>query len=222
MYDPIWDDIFRSAAWGRYPGEDLIRFVAREAAAVGDRKQLKALEVGCGPGANLLFLANEGIRFDAIDGSQNAVAQAKERLNIEQSGWLGRIELGNFCRMPEDFCDYHFVLDSEAIYCNDFNESKNLIVDIRERLIPGGAFWSRTFASGTWGVESGELIGRDYWLANEGPMAGKGPTRITPLQSVAELYGDGWASVNVGEITRHDGNPERVTRELIIVARKSR
>src|SRR5258706_7210822 len=140
MYDAVWESIFNSRAWGRYPGEDLIRFVAREAHSTTDRTSLKALELGCGPGANLWFLANEGIAFDAIDGSPSAVAQAKARLDSEKPGWRGRIEVGNFCRLPEDFRNYSFVLDSEAIYCNDFDESTKLIADIRERLLPGGAF----------------------------------------------------------------------------------
>ena len=220
MYDPIWESIFSSRSWGRYPAEDLIRFVAREAFSVGDRARLRALELGCGPGANRWFLANEGIPFDAIDGSPSAVSQAKARLDRDKPGWMGRIEVGNFCHLPEDFRGYDFVLDSEAIYCNDFDESSKLIGDIRERLVAGGAFWSRTFAPGTWGVESGKRIGRDYWLANEGPMAGKGPTRLTPLESVPQLYGSGWASINIGEITRHDGDPHQLIREWIIVARK--
>jgi hypothetical protein len=123
MYDPVWDRIFSSRSWGRYPAEELIRFVAREAFSVADRSTLKGLELGCGPGANLWFLANEGIPFDAIDGSKSAVAQAKARLDHEKPGWKGRIEVGNFHRLPEDFRAYNFVLDSEAIYCNDFDES---------------------------------------------------------------------------------------------------
>lgn len=220
MYDPVWDDIFSNRAWGRYPAEELIRFVAREAFSTSDRSRLKALELGCGPGANLWFLANEEIPFDAIDGSPSAVSQALARLDNEKPGWRGRIEVGNFCRLPTDFRGYDFVLDSEAIYCNDFEESVELIADIRERLVDGGAFWSRTFAPGTWGVECGKRIGRDYWLATEGPMAGKGPTRLTPLESISELYGTGWGSIEVGEITRHDGDPEHIVREWIIVARK--
>jgi len=220
MYDLVWERIFSSRSWGRYPAEDLIRFVAREAFSVGDRTKLTALELGCGPGANLWFLANEGIPFDAIDGSPSAVAQATARLNHEKPGWKGRIEVGNFRRLPEDFRGYDFVLDSEAIYCNDFDESSKLIGDIQERLVGGGAFWSRTFAPGTWGVESGTCIGQDYWLANEGPLAGKGPARLTPLESVPQLYGSSWASISVGEITRHDGNPQQLVREWIIVARK--
>ena len=181
MYDPIWDSIFSSRAWGRYPAEELIRFVMRESSRSRDKGAIKALELGCGPGANLCFLANEGIRFDAIDGSSSAVAQAKMRLDSESPGWKGRIEVGNFCVMPSDFNEYDFVLDSEAIYCNDFE---------------------------------------DYWIASEGPMVNKGQTRLTRLESLPELYGAGWDTINVGEITRHDGNPDQIIRELIIVARK--
>ena len=28
-WDPVWESIFTSQAWGRYPGEDVIRFVAK-------------------------------------------------------------------------------------------------------------------------------------------------------------------------------------------------
>lgn len=220
MYDSVWEEIFSSRTWGRYVAEDLVRFVAREIAARGDRTPLKALELGCGPGANLCFLANEGIAFDAIEGSPTAAAQAQARLDREHPGWRGRIVAGNFCRMPDDFTGYDFVLDSEAIYCNDFAESRQVITEIHKRLKMGGAFWSRTFAPGTWGVASGTPIGQDYWLANAGPLVGKGPVRLTPLESLPALYGDAWASINVGEITRHDGDPGQIIREWIVVARK--
>ncbi len=222
MYNEVWEGIFSSRAWGRYPAEDAVRFVARELQSVPDRSRVKALELGCGPGANLWLLANEGVRFDAIDGSASAVGQAIARLDQEQAGWQGRVVVGDFCRLPDDFRGYDFVLDSEALYCNDFDESARLIRDIYDRLLPGGAFWSRTFAPGVWGVETGKRIGRNYWLADAGPLEGKGPARITALEEIPELYGDGWESIRVGEITRHDGDPQQTIREWIIVARKPR
>ena len=221
MYDPVWETIFRNRSWGRYPAEDVVRFVVRESESMPDRTNAKALELGCGPGANLWLLANEGIPFDAMEGSPSAVAQARERLDREKTGWNGRIEIGNFCKLPDDFREYNFVLDSEAIYCNDFDESVKLIREIHSRLVAGGAFWSRTFAPGTWGVENGQKIGRDYWIAKDGPMAEKGPVRLTPSASIAELYGTDWESINIGEITRHDGDPSHLIREWIIVARKN-
>jgi len=36
-WDPIWERVFSSQAWGKYPGEDLIRFVARNFYAAPDR-----------------------------------------------------------------------------------------------------------------------------------------------------------------------------------------
>lgn len=219
MYDDVWESVFSSRAWGRYPAEALVRFVMREAAS-REPANMKALELGCGPGANLWFLANEGIAFDAIDGSPTATEQARRRLDSEQRGWRGRILTGDFCHLPPDFVDYDFAFDSEAICCNKFEEAARLIRDLYVRLRPGGAFWSRTFAPGTWGIENGKCIGRDYWLAHEGPLAGLGPVRITRREQVAELFGPDWVSIDIGEVTRHDGDPNKTVKEWIIVARK--
>ncbi|MFC5496243.1 class I SAM-dependent methyltransferase [Caenimonas terrae] len=221
MYDAVWESIFSSRGWGRYPAEDLVRFVAREAFGVADRGRLKALELGCGPGANLWFLARERIPFDAIDGSPTAVSQATARLDEELPGWRGRIRCGDFCALPEDFTGYDFVIDSEAICCNDLAESRRLIEQVHDRLLPGGAFWSRTFAPGTWGTEDGERVGDDYWRFASGPLAAKGAIRLTPRDSIPALYGSRWESLRVGEITRHDGDPREQIREWIIVARKA-
>jgi len=75
---------------------------------------------------------------------------------------------------------------------------------------------------GTWGVETGTRIGRDYWIPNDGLMAGKGPTRLTPRECIPELYGSDWESITVGEISRHDGDASRSVKEWLIVARKSK
>jgi hypothetical protein len=114
------------------------------------------------------------------------------------------------------------VIDSEALYCNNIDESIAIVREIHSRLVPGGAFWSRTFAPGTWGVDEGnaESIGEDYWITAEGPMAGKGACRLLRRETIPRLYGDMWDSISVGEITRYYGNPQEMVREWIIVARK--
>jgi tRNA G46 methylase TrmB len=56
-WDPVWESIFQERDWGKYPGEELIRFVARNFYSFEDRKSVKLLEVGCGTGANLWFMA---------------------------------------------------------------------------------------------------------------------------------------------------------------------
>ena len=56
-WDDQWETLFASRAWGRYPPEELVRFVARSFGDAPDRASVRILELGCGPGANVWFLA---------------------------------------------------------------------------------------------------------------------------------------------------------------------
>ena len=79
-----WNELFaRRPRWSRYPPEDLAGFIARTFPAVEQRCGLRALDVGCGPGSNLWFLAREGFTVAGIDGSANAIDSARARLRAE-------------------------------------------------------------------------------------------------------------------------------------------
>lgn len=88
-WDPLWERVFSSQSWGNYPGEDFIRFVANNFYQNLNRGQVRILEVGCGPGANLWFMAREGFSVYGVDGSQTAIALAKSRLDLEVPQWGG-------------------------------------------------------------------------------------------------------------------------------------
>jgi len=70
-WDQVWESVFKQQEWGKYPGESLIKFVARNFYK-NDRKRVSLLEIGCGPGANIWFMAREGFNVTGIDGSQIA------------------------------------------------------------------------------------------------------------------------------------------------------
>ncbi len=85
-WDRTWEDIFRSQAWGKYPSEDVIRFVARNFYTVPERDAIRILEVGCGPGANVWYIAKEGFSAYGIDGSTTAITICRQRMAAEVSG----------------------------------------------------------------------------------------------------------------------------------------
>ncbi|WP_240682424.1 hypothetical protein [Campylobacter jejuni] len=49
----IWEQIFSKKEWGKYPSENVIRFIARNFYNVQDRSKINILELGFGTGANL-------------------------------------------------------------------------------------------------------------------------------------------------------------------------
>jgi len=56
----LWDEIYQSNEWGKYPPVPVIRFIAKNFYKDKNRKEIKILELGSGTGANLWFCAREG------------------------------------------------------------------------------------------------------------------------------------------------------------------
>lgn len=219
-WDEVWDEVFQRQEWGRYPAEDLIRFVARNFYKAPVRSAVRLLEVGCGPGGNLWFMAREGFATYGVDGSPTAVRRATGRLDAEVPGWTGAVSVGDITRL--EFADATFdgVVDSEAIYCNSFDESVQIYGEVRRVLKPGGLLFSRTFATGSLGDGTGEKLGRRYRRVSEGPAAGKGPCRFTAREDLPELLA-GFAIEELDLLSRAPGGDEaRAVREWLITARR--
>lgn len=222
MWDSVWEEIFQSRDWGKYPSEDLIRFVARNFYRVDDRAAVRLLEVGCGPGANLWYLAREGFSFVGIDGSETAITQAEKRLDAECPDWRARGELrvGDIVNLPFSDASFDAVIDNEAISCNDFDASCKMYAEISRVLKLGGCMYSRTFAEGSWGDGNGESLGHGAWHCNEGPLTGKGLCRFTAEKDIAVLT-QSMQLQNVELLRWTADNQQHEIREWLITAVKS-
>jgi Methyltransferase domain len=73
---PTWDQIFARQRWGRYPNETVVREVMAAKALFG--RQPSAIDFGCGGGAHMLMLLQEGFDVIGIDSSQGALKQARD------------------------------------------------------------------------------------------------------------------------------------------------
>lgn len=217
VWDPVWEQIFSSRAWGRYPGEDFIRFVAQNYYRVPDRSAVRILELGCGPGVNMWFLAREGLGFTGVDGSRSALDIASQRLDQECPGWQarGNLVLGDFAATVEAQTGFDAVIDSEAVCCNSYEESVAIYRRAAESLKPGGRIFVRTFATGTWGEGTGEKLGRDCWRCTVGPLGNTGSVRFTPREDIEELLG-AFDLTSVDLITRTVGGTTNTIREWIV------
>ncbi|WMN59383.1 methyltransferase domain-containing protein [Pseudoalteromonas xiamenensis] len=217
-WDSTWEDVFTSQEWGKYPGEDVIRFIARNFYHVAERKDIKILEVGSGTGANLWFIAREGFSVFAIEGSPTAVNKAIQRLDLEVPEWVGEIRCGDFTKLPYSDCSFDAVIDVEAITHNPFDDAVNIYSEIHRVLKPRGKLYSRTFAKGTLGDETGKVLSHNCYLPEVGPIAGKGLTRFTDESEIPALL-KLFSKIDFGDISRTE-NKQLITKEWCITATK--
>lgn len=221
IWSNAWESLFKTTAWGKWPGEPLIRFVAKNFFYVEDRSMVRILELGCGPGPNLWFLAREGFSFTGIEGSPHAVSQARARLHEECPGWesRGALKVGDVTTM--DFGEQVFdaVIDNECVYCMSFDKSRAIYAKAKKSLKSGGKIFVRTFATGSWGDETGIRVGHNAWICAEGPCAKKGPSRFTDLHEIPVLL-EGFENLTIDQLTWTQNERKNEIKEWIITGTK--
>lgn len=177
-----WDDIFAGRAWGKYPPEELVRFIARTFRDVEARKNTRVLEVGCGPGANLWFLAREGFAVSGIDGSSHAIEAAGKRLrseNLTDGKRPADLRVGNFATLPWDDASFDAVIDVGGITSNTTQTIRSVFAEIHRVLKPGGWLFTMVFAPETTGALSGKKLEEGTTEdPAEGPLKGLGVIHV--------------------------------------------
>ena len=215
-WDPAWERTFQENEWGKYPEESLVRFVARNFYKAHSRQEIKILEVGCGPGANLWYMAREGFSVYGIDGSVTAVERAKARLKEDVGLPDEKIHIlqGDIVHIPFEDNSFNAIVDCEAVSANPYKDAQQIYKEMLRVCNIGGKCYSRMFADGTWGCpESG--------IAQEGPMAGKGYARITLREEIEPLMG-GWHILAIDkEMRTVDGiDSNHWVQEWVVTAQK--
>lgn len=218
-----WDRQFGRRSWGRYPPEELVRFVSRTFGAVAARHAVRILEVGCGPGANLWYLVREGFDVAGIDGSGVALAQARARLEAEGLvNGTRPVDLrhGDFRTLP--WADDHFdaVVDIEAIYANALGVITSCIGEIRRVLKPEGWFFGKMFGPKTTGYDTGRMIEPNTFDdPASGPCAGFGITHFFTESELRAQFSR-FSSVSIDWVHRLDRGGTVEVFEWLVTARK--
>lgn len=220
----IWDDIFKSKEWGKYPAVPLIKFIAINYYKNNPRKDIKILELGSGTGANLWYVAREGFTVYGVEGSQTARNICVKRLEDENlKAQIGEIISGDYLKLLDHFEDDFFdaVIDVESLYCNSFEKSREIVEKSFRKLKSGGRMFSFTFADGTWGIADAEEIDYHAVLPTEGPMNGTGFARYTTKEDIEKLYK--LDNNTITKIERQDLNlmNGKVIKEWIIELQKN-
>jgi SAM-dependent methyltransferase len=215
--DPVWEQLFSAQEWGKYPPEHVIRFVARNFYGAPKRQDVKLLEVGCGPGANVWYAASEGFDVSAIDGSPSAVRKARDRL--QKAGLDANLKVGDFCgKLPWPDETFDGVIENLSLYTNRRVRIKQAISEIRRVLKPKGKFQSCWFNAQTWGYGLGnEVEPGGFERISEGPLKDRGFCLFVQDDDIKDFL-QGFNIESMETVSRSMQNRSRQVSELVVVA----
>jgi SAM-dependent methyltransferase len=217
-WDPVWERIFSSREWGKYPPEHVVRFVGRNFYRLPKRREVRLLEIGCGPGANVWFMAREGFAVSGIDGSRTAIRLADERLATE--GLSAELRVGDYTTLPWPDASFDGVVENVSLYCNRWVIIQRALREIYRVLKPGAPFLSSFFTDRTWGYGLGTAIEPAGFVdIPEGPIAGTGFCLFLNRARLNELYCD-FADIAVERVSWTMENERHLIEQFVINCRK--
>lgn len=220
MWHIGWDKVFENSRFGRYPPEELLRFLARNFYHVPDRKSISILEVGCGPGANIWAVAREGFSAYALDGSQVAIKRAEDR--CKEEGVEVSFEVADAMHLPYQKNFFDAVFELECIYSNSYEDSKKILAEIHRVLKPGGLFFSKTFAVGSDGDGKETYIDPNFShidIKDQVLLEDGGVVRYTSESDIKELHNI-FYEIQYEHLIRSDSNRKKEFREWLITCKK--
>jgi ubiquinone/menaquinone biosynthesis C-methylase UbiE len=221
-FDPIWEDKYATGHAQRYPWDTVVSFVLRNAPRDRPRANVRILEVGCGTGGNLGFVAAEGFRAAGIDASESAIATAGRQL--ADRGLQADLKVADFVDLPFETSSFDMVIDRGALTCCARSVIDIAISEVARVTKPGGMFLFTPYGDSDSSVAAGQVM--DDGTVSEvtgGALAGVGQITFLSRLDIVRMLADQWrilSKVRREDCEMHD-NQYWVRAEWIVTAQRT-
>lgn len=82
--DQSWERIHSFVDWRTEPSNIFVQFFEDNYGGISDKSKLTFLDIGCGTGAQVIYLVNRGCRVIAVDCSETAIAKAMKNISEDK------------------------------------------------------------------------------------------------------------------------------------------
>lgn len=219
----VWETIYKEQGYrAKYPSEDIIRFMAKNFYGFKDRKSVKILDLGCGPGKDSWFLAREGFDVYGIEQSESAIEMARAR--FANDGLKGTFIAGDAKELHfgQEFFDA--VIDDVSLQHNSIKEISEVLSGCSSVLKKGGMMCSILRSKDDYifrerlgkEIEPGTLVG-----ISEGESSNCGIMHFFDAEEIKMLFSHaGFSEVGIEKFNRTVNGMARAISHYIVSARK--
>ena len=220
MFDPIWESLHRELEWGKYPSEEVVRFVARNYYQ-NKRDEVRILDMGCGSGAISWYLALEGFEVYGFDGSKTAIEKVEHRFREDHLKGSFKVADALDTGYPSEFFDG--IIDSAMIYANKVKEIEAILKEAYRITKPGGRFFSTgLFCVGMKGYGTGrQLEESTFYEIETGNLAHRGTAHFFEKEEILQLWSDaGFQNLKLDYVYRTDKGGESEVKYFMVESEK--
>lgn len=161
-----WDELYKKGVYqGRYPTEDLIRFIEKKFPNRKTRKHIKILDWGMGTGRHVHYLAKEGFLTYGVEISNSGVKLTQAWL--KKAGFEAKLHTIDGVNTPYPSCFFDAIIDCAAIQHNEINQIKKIISEIYRILKPDGCVFSFCKSKQDFLFRKGKKIEKDTYYIKD-------------------------------------------------------
>jgi SAM-dependent methyltransferase len=143
-FDSTWNYVYsKGKSLNQFPYNDLVSFFSNNFA--DNPSKLNILEVGCGAGNNLEFLAKMGHNVYGLDASPVAIEYTKNRFLKQKLA--GNFVIGEFVDLPYDDNFFDLIINRASICHTDLKNANIALKECNRVLKSTGLFYSTFFSN---------------------------------------------------------------------------
>lgn len=203
----------------KYPSEHVVRFIFSQFPRnLKERSNLKILDLGCGAGANTVFLAAEGFQTYATDISEEGLKVVERRLKDEKL--QGTLKKANMENQP--FFDNFFdgIISFGVFYYNDFEGYRKAVSEMYRTLKKGGKALVFTRTTDDYRYGKGNKIDKNTFVLDIEDTNEKGMVmHFLDRAEINEIFNK-FKEIIVEKTETTFSNSEKKNSDWIIIVRK--
>lgn len=133
----LWTKLHEESRYRpKYPSESVVQYVFRNFKRDG---KTKILDLGCGAGRHVVFMADENIIPYGIDFSDEGIKYTKELLKLRgHSEYVDNVQTGSLTDIPYEGDTFDGIICFGVLYYLRFKDIKKAVHEMLRVLKPGG------------------------------------------------------------------------------------